>query len=240
MPWHRAAVAVTVIIIAAVFAKLVDAALARRQLAPEAVTRYRVLRRVVMTTIVFVGVLSALLVIPQVRAVAGGILASSAVIGLVLGFAAQRTLGNVIAGVLIALSQPIRLGDRVEVDESVGTVEEIALTYTFIRLPDGTRLVIPNEKLASDTIRNFTIRSPEKVAVVTLQVGLEHDLDDALRVLRSEMGGDVFVSALEDDSATITIRESADSEAEAEKLARELRLRAHRRLRDQGLFAPSA
>jgi small-conductance mechanosensitive channel len=239
MPWHRAAVAVTVILIAAVVAKLVDAALARKQLAPEAATRYRVLRRVVMTTIVFVGVLSALLVIPQIRAVAGGILASSAVIGLVLGFAAQRTLGNVIAGLLIALSQPVRLGDRVEVDDSVGTVEEIALTYTFIRLPDGTRLVLPNEKLASDTIRNFTIRSPEKVAEVTVQVGLEHDLDDALRVLRSEMGGDVYVSALADDNATITIRESAGSEAEAEKLARELRLRAHRRLRDQGLFAPS-
>jgi small-conductance mechanosensitive channel len=239
MPWHRAAVAVTVIIIAAVVAKVVDAALARRQLAPEAVTRYRVLRRVVMSAIVFVGVLSALLVIPQVRAVAGGILASSAVIGLVLGFAAQRTLGNVIAGLLIALSQPVRIGDRVEVDGSVGTVEEIALTYTFIRLPDGTRLVIPNEKLASNSIRNFTIRSPEKVAEVTLQVGVEHDLDDALRVLRAEMGGDVYVSSLDDDNATITIRESADSEAEAEKLARELRLRAHRRLRDQGLFAAS-
>jgi small-conductance mechanosensitive channel len=203
------------------------------------VTRYRVLRRVVMSTIVFVGVLSALLVVPQVRAVAGGILASSAVIGLVLGFAAQRTLGNVIAGLLIALSQPVRIGDRVEVDESVGTVEEIALTYTFIRLPDGTRLVIPNEKLASNTIRNFTIRSPEKVAVVTLRVGLDHDLDDALRVLRAEIGGDVYVSSLDDGNATITIRESAGSEAEAEKLARELRLRAHRRLRDEGLFAPS-
>ena len=88
-----------------------DKALSRRELAPEAVTRYRTLRRVVMTTIVFVGVLSALLVIPQVRAIAGGILASSAVIGLVIGFAAQRTIGNAVAGILIAFSQPLRLGD---------------------------------------------------------------------------------------------------------------------------------
>ena len=94
-----------------VLAKLVDKALSRRELAPEVATRYRTVRRVVMTTIVFVGVLSALLVIPQVRAIAGGILASSAVIGLVIGFAAQRTIGNAVAGILIAFSQPLRLGD---------------------------------------------------------------------------------------------------------------------------------
>ena len=67
------------------------------------------------STIVFVGVLSALLVIPQVRAVAAAILASSAVLGLVLGFAAQRTIGNFIAGLLIAFTQPVRLGDEVEI-----------------------------------------------------------------------------------------------------------------------------
>ena len=91
--------------------------------------------------------------IPQVRAVAGGILASVAVIGLVVGFAAQKTLGNFIAGLLIAFSQPVRIGDQVEVDGTAGVVEEIGLTYTFIRTRDDVRLVIPNEKLASDTIR---------------------------------------------------------------------------------------
>ena len=83
----------------------------RRRPAAGAETRYRVLRRGVMTLIVFVGLLSGLLVIPQVRAIAGGILASSAVIGIVVGFAAQRPLGNFIAGLLIAFAQPIRLGD---------------------------------------------------------------------------------------------------------------------------------
>src|SRR5947209_19856033 len=114
--WHRAVIAAVVIVIAALVAKLADTRLTRAELAPEVVTRYRVIRRAVMTAIVFVGVLSALLVIPQVRAIAGGILASSAVIGLVVGFAAQRTIGNVVAGVLIAFSQPLRLGDRVKVD----------------------------------------------------------------------------------------------------------------------------
>ena len=131
--------------------------------------------------IVFVGVLSALLVIPQVRAVAGGILASSAVIGLVVGFAAQRTIGNFVAGLLIAFTQPLRLGDYVEIAGVEGVVEEIGLTYTFIRTDDNDRLVIPNEKLASDTIRNSTIRSREKLAEVTVQVPLDTDLEAARR-----------------------------------------------------------
>src|SRR5437762_8551129 len=160
--WQRLAVLGGVILVTAVVAELVDRRLGRRSLPPEAVTRYRVLRRALVAAIVFVGVLSALLVIPQVRAIAGGILASSAVIGLIIGFAAQRTLGNAIAGLLIAFSQPLRLGDTIIVDDVEGTVEEIGLTYTFIRAGDDTRFVIPNEKLASDTIRNLTIRSTEK------------------------------------------------------------------------------
>src|SRR3954451_3480517 len=171
--WQRRLTAAIVVVAAIILAKGVDKALSRRELAPEVVTRYRTIRRVVTTTIVFVGVLSALLDIPQVRAIAGGILASSAVIGLIIGFAAQRTLGNAIAGILIAFSQPLRLGDTVVIDDVEGTVEEIGLTYTFIAAEDKTRLVIPNEKLASDTIVNFTIRDPEKIAEITVHVPLE-------------------------------------------------------------------
>jgi small-conductance mechanosensitive channel len=190
---------------------------------------------VVMTSIVFIGVLSALLVIPQVRAIAGGILASSAVLGLIIGFAAQRTIGNAVAGVMIAFSQPLRLGDRVIVDGVEGIVEEIGLTYTFIRAADDTRLVIPNEKLASDTIRNLTIRSTEKVAEITVQVPLQQDLDALLDALRAETTGDVFVSSL-DGTAVITLRERTSSQGEVERAERELRLRAHRRLRAAGVY----
>src|ERR671933_9248 len=144
----------------------------------------RLIERSISTTIIFVGLFSALLVIPQVRAVAGGILASSAVLGLVIGFASQRTIGNFVAGLLIAITQPIRLGDRVEIENTRGTVEEIGLTYTFIRTDEGARLVIPNEKLASDTIRDSTIVSREKVALITVQVPLTHDLRSVVEQLR--------------------------------------------------------
>jgi small conductance mechanosensitive channel len=156
--WERVGVAGGVIVVTAALAKLVDMRISRRQLTPALATRYRVVRRSVVAGIVFVGVLSALLVIPQIRAVAGGILASSAVIGLVIGLAAQRTLGNFIAGLLIAFTQPIRLGDEIEVADAAGSVEEIGLTYTWLRTVEDERIAIPNDKLASETIRNKTFK----------------------------------------------------------------------------------
>ncbi len=114
--WQRVLIAAAVIVIArprGEARRLADLAAAISH--PRWSTRYRVLRRTIFASIVFVGVMSALLVIPQVRAIAGGVLASSAVLALVIGFASQRTIGNFVAGILIAISQPLRLGDEVEV-----------------------------------------------------------------------------------------------------------------------------
>ena len=235
--WQRLIVVGVVLLVTTVVARMIDRRIARRDLPPEAITRYRVARRSITTTIMFVGLLSALLVIPQVRAVAGGLLASSAVIGIVVGFASQRTLGNFVAGLLIAFTQPLRLGDDVVIENAKGRVEEIGLIYTFVRTENGDRLVIPNEKLASDTIRNSTIRSREKVAEITLQVPLGRDVGavvDRLRGLRED--ADVFVSDLA-GNATIVVRVAADDESAAERLERELRLRAYDMLRAEGVYA---
>src|SRR2546421_8635067 len=232
--WHRLVVVGAVMLLTVVVARLADRRIARRDLPPEAITRYRVVRRSVTTAVVVVGLLSALLVIPQVRAVAGGLLASSAVIGLVIGFASQRTIGNFVAGLLIAFTQPLRLGDRVEVGGEGGVVEEIGLTYTFIRADDDTRLVIPNEKLASDTIRNATIRARHALAEVSLQVPVEQDLGRVVEVLReASPDGEVLITGIE-GSATVTVREWTPDAATADRVASELRLRAHERRRAAG------
>ncbi|MGB8003982.1 MAG: mechanosensitive ion channel domain-containing protein [Gaiellaceae bacterium] len=235
--WVRLIVVGVVMLVTIVVARLIDRRIARRDLPPGAITRYRVLRRSVTATIIFVGLLSALLVIPAVRAVAGGLLASSAVLGIVIGFASQRTLGNFVAGLLIAFTQPLRLGDDVVIENTEGVVEEIGLIYTFVRTENGDRLVIPNEKLASDTIRNSTIRSREKVAEISLQVPLGQDLGAVVDRLRGlDEHADAFVSELA-GTATVVVRVPARDEAAAETLERELRLRAHEALRAEGLYA---
>ena len=238
--WHRLLIAAVVFAAFTLLARLVDWRLARRPLPPEAVTRYNVLRRGISASILVVGFFSALLVIPQVKAVAGAILASGAVIGVILGLASQRTLSNFIAGLLIAFSQPVRLGDRVTYEGEDGVVEEIGLTYTLIRTRDDARLVVPNDKLASDTIRNASLRSKGTFAEVTVQVPLSADLRTAVDGLREEVSDDrdsaVFVSALE-ANAVVTIRARAASEDAALELESDLRVRAHGRLRALGVWA---
>jgi small conductance mechanosensitive channel len=235
--WQRLVIVGVVMLVTVVVARLIDRRIAGRSLPPEAITRYRVVRRSVTTAIMFVGLLSALLVIPQVRAVAGGLLASSAVVGIVVGFASQRTLGNFVAGLLIAFTQPLRLGDEVVIENTEGVVEEIGLIYTFVRTENDDRLVIPNEKLASDTIRNSTIRSREKVAEITLQVPLGKDLGAVVDRLRTAApDAEVFVGELA-ANATVVVRARAEDERSAEQLERELRLRAHEALRSEGVFA---
>jgi small-conductance mechanosensitive channel len=237
--WQRLLVIGIVLGVTTVVVRVIDRLIMGADRSPQALTRYRVLRRSISAVIFTVGILSALLVIPQVRTVAGGLLASSAVLGLIIGLAAQKTLGNFVAGLMIATTQPLRLGDWVEVAGVEGAVEEIGLMYTFIRTEDNARLVIPNEKLASDTIRNSTIRSAAKYAEVTVQVPLTADLRSLVEALRAEAPGErdeVFVSSL-DGSPTLTVRVWAQSEQAAEQLERELRLRVHERLREHGIWA---
>jgi small-conductance mechanosensitive channel len=238
--WERMAIVAGAILVTLIIARLIDRGVAKRNLDPAAVTRYRVLRRSIATVVIAFGVLSALLVVPQVRAVAGGLLASSAILGLVIGFAARSTLANFAAGLLIAFTQPLRLGDRIGIDGVEGVVEEIALTYTFVRTDDNVRLVIPNEKLASDTIRNATIIDPEKLAEVTLQVPLTHDLGSVVALLRDQTGispePDVAVTELT-DKATVVVRVPAADERRARDVESDLRLRAHRALREAGVFS---
>jgi small-conductance mechanosensitive channel len=238
--WHHVVIAAVVFGIVFVLERTVDWRLRHKTLPPEAATRYRVLRRAVSAVILVAGLFSALLVIPEVRAVAGGLLASGALLAIIIGFAAQRTLGNFIAGILIALSQPIRLGDRVTYAGVGGVVEEVGLTYTFIRTADGSRLVVPNDKLASDTLVNSTIRNREAFAEITMQLPLACDLAAAIEALREEVSSEheagVVVSALE-ERATITVRAAAPDAAAALRLEGDLRLRAHTRLRALGVFA---
>src|SRR5579862_2426182 len=229
--WHRIVIAAGVFAAVWILERVIDFWLRHKTLPPEAATRYRVLRRSVSV---------ALLVIPQVRAVAGGLLASSAVLGIIVGFASQQTLSNFVAGILIALTQPVRLGDRVTYGGVDGVIEEIGVMYTFIRSADGTRLVVPNSKLSSDPILNSSIRSRETVAEITLQLPLAADLEAAVVALREEVEREdrpeVVVSGL-DGNATLTVRAAAPDAAAALRLEGELRLRAHSRLRAAGIFS---
>lgn len=147
---------------------------------PTLQTRLRFVKRLVEAFIVIIGIATALSQFTALDRFAASLLASTAFVVAVLGFAAQQSLGNVIAGVLLAITQPIRIGDAVTVEGQTGVVEDIRLAHTFVQTGVDARVIIPNGKLAQSIIRNDSI--------VTSTVGVEAELwvapeIDALRAL---------------------------------------------------------
>jgi small-conductance mechanosensitive channel len=117
-------------------------------------TRLRILRRLGLLAIFVVVAMLVLGQFTEFKRLATGVLASTALVVAVVGFAAQRTLSNVIAGVQIAVSQPIRIGDRIKFEDCEGRVTDITLSYTYLDPGDGSSIVIPNQLLVESTVHN--------------------------------------------------------------------------------------
>ncbi len=147
------------------------------------VTRVRVLRRLGRVAIAVVAAAAVLSHFPFLRALSTGLWASAGVAGLVVGMAAKGTLGNAIAGVTLAFSQPFRVGDVVTCRNETGTVEDVTLVFTFIRTSDNRRLVIPNDVLSTEILYNHSIGDPRIVSTVQFHLGYQADLTAALSTL---------------------------------------------------------
>ncbi len=119
-------------------------------------TRLRILRRLVLLAIVLVVGALILSQFTELKRLATGILASTAVLGLIIGFAAQHTIANMVAGVQIAVSQPIRIGDRISFEETEGRVTDITLAYTYVDPGDRSSVVIPNQLLVEGIVHNHS------------------------------------------------------------------------------------
>ncbi len=148
-----------------------------------AITRVRVARRLVRVLIYVIATAAALSHFPALRAFSAGLWASAGVAGLVVGMAARGTLGNAIAGVTLAFSQPFRVGDLVTCRSETGTVEDITLVFTFIRTLDGRRLVIPNDILSAEILYNHSIGDPRIASTVRFFVSPQADAAAALAAL---------------------------------------------------------
>jgi small-conductance mechanosensitive channel len=243
---HRDEVtAAATIVFATALALVVDRALSRRgaklaavvrggELSAVADTRLRLLRRLVFVGIIVIGITLALMQFAAVKRTAAGVLASSAVIGLIVGFAARQTLANGIAGILLAITQPIRIGDLIEFEGETGVVEDVRLTYTYLRAEDNRRIIIPNERLASSTIENFTIMEPRVEVEVTIGLPLDADPNRALETL-SELG-EAEVAAVEKDGYQIVVRAKVENPLDRRAVAARIRAACVERLRRENIL----
>jgi small-conductance mechanosensitive channel len=203
-------------------------------------TRLRMVRRLVFVIIIVIGIGLALGQFDKLNRLANAVLASSAVIGLVLGFAAQKILANPIAGILLAIAQPIRIGDSVTIEDETGRVADLTLSNTFIDTGDGRMVIVPNEQVVTNVVVNRSTGDLSAPVMASLWVAPDADLSRAREALSALEPSQVDVAEITPDGVRIEVhgpRRPGGTRAFGEEAA--LRERAQRALREAGVL-PSA
>jgi small-conductance mechanosensitive channel len=205
-----------------------------------ATTRLRMIRRLVFAAIIIVGLAIALSQFDKLSKLANAMLASSAVIGLVLGFAAQKVLANPIAGILLAVSQPIRIGDKVTIEDETGRVDDLTLSHTYIDTGDGRLVIVPNETVVTNVVVNRSTGDLTAPASASLWVPPGADLARAREALARLEPSQIDVAEMTPDGIRLEVhgpRRPGGTGAAGEEAA--LRERAQRLLREAGVLEAS-
>jgi len=147
-------------------------------------TQVSVIRKIIVTTVVIIATGSILMLFDTVRQFGTSILASAGIAGIVLGFAAQKTLGNILAGIQIALSQPLLIGDIVVVEGEFGQIEEITLTYVTVRTWDLRRLILPITYFVEKPFQNWSRVSSDLLGTVILNLDYQAPIGELRKELK--------------------------------------------------------
>lgn len=181
-------------------------------------TQMQLIKRVLNTAIVVIAVAAILLAIPQVRALGAGLLASAGLVSVVAALAVQSMLTNVFAGMQLAFTDAIRVGDVVVMDDYYGTIEDITMSYVVLKIWDGRRIIYPSSYFTTTPFENYTRTGTEISAGIDFHVDWRVPVDELRSRLRalvesSELwdGRDVSIQVLDiaEDRATLRAAVSA-------------------------------
>lgn len=195
-------------------------------------TRLQLVRRLFNVLVLLIATAAVLMRFEVVRHIGTGLLASAGFAGIVIGFAAQQTLGNLFTGLLFGITQPVRIGDIVVFEGEWGFVEEISLTHVVICTWDLRRLVVPIPYLLARPIQNWTRSSSEVLGTVVVKTSASVDVDalraEAVRVVKGSKLSDgkepnVSVADFSDTSVEIRIVVGASNAAQLWALRSEVR-----------------
>lgn len=164
-------------------------------------TQILVLRRVTVAVVAIIAAAAVLLTFRSIRVVGTSLLASAGIAGLVAGTAARPVLGNLISGIQLAFTEPIRLDDVLVVDGDFGWVEEITLSYVVLRLWDQRRLVLPVSYFTSNPFENWTRRSADILGTIVLYV----DFSAPIEAMRAELA-EILAGCSEWDGRTSVLQ----------------------------------
>jgi len=232
------AVAIAVVVDRLLIGRAVKAAtrLDTGELSRESRTRLRLIRRLLFLAIILIGVALALSQFTSIKRFATGILASTAVLGIIIGFAARQVIANLVAGVVVAFTQPIRIGDLVSIGEVHGRVTDISLTYTSVDPGDGSLIMVPNEKVTTDSVVNHSAGNSSAPVTVDVWLPADADVEAARGALERGEVTSVHLAELTPEGARLRVKAAIDAGADREAHETDLRERAQAVLRDAGLL----
>jgi small-conductance mechanosensitive channel len=147
-------------------------------------TQVSVIRKIIITAVAVIATGSVLMLFDPVRQFGTSILASAGIAGIVIGFAAQRTLGNVLAGIQIALTQPLLIDDIVVVEGEFGQIEEITLTYVTVRTWDLRRMILPITYFVEKPFQNWSRVSTDLLGAVVLYLDYQAPIGELRKELK--------------------------------------------------------
>jgi small-conductance mechanosensitive channel len=146
-------------------------------------TQLKMMRRILSVVVMLIAFAAMLMTFEKVRSLGTALLASAGIVGIVVGMAAQKTLGTFIAGLQIAITQPVRIDDVVIVENEWGRIEEVTLTYVVVRIWDLRRLIVPITYFIEKPFQNWTRVSADLLGTVFLYVDYTVPIDAVRREL---------------------------------------------------------
>ncbi len=207
------------------------------ELSREARTRLRLIRRLLFLAIILIGIALALSQFTSIKRFATGILASTAVLGIIIGFAGRQVIANLVSGILLAITQPIRIGDLVSIgDEVHGRVTDIALTYTSVDAGDGSLIVVPNEKVATDVVINHSAGNNAAPVTVDIWLRPDADVEAARKALEHGEVTSAHLMEVTPEGARLQVKAAIDAGVDREAHETDLRERTQGVLREEGLL----
>jgi small-conductance mechanosensitive channel len=151
--------------------------------ARKSLTQIKVFKGIANTLIIIISIAIGLLTFEQVRSIGISLLTSAGIFGIIIGFAAQKSIGMILAGIQIAITQPIRLDDVVIVEGEWGRIEEITLTYVVVKIWDERRLVLPVTWFLEKPFQNWTRSNADITGTIFIYVDYGFPVDSIRRAL---------------------------------------------------------
>lgn len=169
-------------------------------------TQFKIIERILIFVVIVIAIAIALMTFEQIRRIGVSLFASAGVAGIILGFAAQKLIGNVLAGFQIAISQPIRIDDVVIVEKEWGWIEEINLTYVVVKIWDKRRLILPTTYFIEKPFQNWTRVSADILGTIFIYTDYTVPIDklreELSQILQSDNNWDGKVNVLQVTDST--------------------------------------